>query len=267
MFANLRTAQAYLIVGAGFAGAALALRDRRDSMAGLLLGLAVILKTAGAPWLLVLAMMRRWRALGVAIATAGLVAVVTLPWTGLDTWRAYPTAIADFVARPTTGITAYQTTLGFMRHWCGPEAAALSTLGDCSTRVTLAAWLLLGSAVVITGLVVRRAPPMIASAAGVCLSLLCIPIAEDHAFVLLAIPIFALAATPPRWSWVVVAVLVLVPAQLTVERYLTGWLSLLAYPRLYATWWLWALTIHASISQRDALHLSAMPSTSRGGNQ
>jgi hypothetical protein len=132
-----------------------------------------------------------------------------------------------------------------MRHWCGPEAPALTSLADCPARATLAAWLLLGMAVVITGVLVRQAPPMLASAAGVCLSLLCIPIAEDHQFVLLAIPILALMPTSPRWSWVVVAVLLLVPPQLTVERYRTGWLSVLAYPRLYATWWLWALTMHA----------------------
>jgi hypothetical protein len=198
-------------------------------MAGLWLGLTVILKTAGVPWLLVLAMLRRWRALGVAIATAALVAVVTLPWTGLNTWRVYPTMVADFVARPTTGITAYQTTLGFMRHWCGPEAPALTSLADCSARATLAAWLLLGIALVTTGFVVRFAPPMIASAAGVCLSLLCVPIAEDHSFALLTIPILALLATPPRWSWVALAALVLIRA--TDARALPHWMiSRAAYP-------------------------------------
>jgi hypothetical protein len=244
VFANLRTGQGYLVIGACFAGTAVALARRRDTLAGICLGLAIILKTAGMPWLLVLAMARRWRAFGATVATATLIALVTLPWTGLETWRAYPGAVAAFVALPTTGITAYQTTLGFMRHWCGPELPSAGGLTGCTTGATLAAWLVLGVAVALTGHVVRHAPARLANAAGVSLSLLCVPIAEDHQFVLLAVAIFALLTTAPRWLWTAAAVLLLIPAPVTIERYTAGWLSILAYPRLYATWLVWALTIH-----------------------
>jgi hypothetical protein len=80
------------------------------------------------------------------------------------------------------------------------------------------------------------------------------PIAEDHQFVLLAVPIFALvplAGSKPTSSWwfcAAVAILVLAPVEYTIERFTTGSLAWLAYPRLYATWLLWALTLHAAYS-------------------
>jgi Glycosyltransferase family 87 len=246
VFANLRTAQAYLIVGALFAGVAAWFSRGRDVAAGVCLGLAVILKTAGLPWLAVLAMARRWRALGTALATIVGIGVVTLPWTGVDTWRAYPSMVTAFVARPTTGLTAYQTTLSFARHWCGADAAAADGLAGCALGASLIAWLLLGAAVAVTAVAVRNAAPTFINAAGVCLSLLCVPIAEGHQFVLLAVPIAALATTTARWSWAPLVILLLIPAELTIERFTTGWLSFLAYPRLYAAWLLWALIIHAA---------------------
>jgi hypothetical protein len=246
--ANLGTGQAYLVIGLLFAGAAVALPRRHDAVAGMCLGLAVTLKTAGAPWLVVLAILQRWRALTVALGTALLIGVSTLSWTGFDTWRAYPDVVSEFVERPTTGVTAYQTTLGFIRHWCGQEAPKYGGGGGCPAIDTFAPWLLLGMAIAITGIAVRRAPSALASAAGVCLSLLCIPIAEDHQFAVLAVPLFALLTTNARWSWIAVAVLFLAPSHLTIERFTTGSLSVLAYPRLYAAWLLWALIIRGILT-------------------
>jgi hypothetical protein len=250
VFANLRTGQGYLVVGACFAGTAIALARRRDTPAGICLGLAVVLKTAGLPWLLVLAMAPRRRAFGAALATITLVALFSLPWIGLETWRTYPGAIAAFVARPTTGITAYQTTLGFARHWCGPGLPGAEGLTSCATMATAAAWLVLAVALGLTGRAIRHAPSPLASAAGVTLSLLCIPIAEDHQFVLLAVPVLALLATAPGWGWAAASVLLVVPADLTIERYTAGWPSAFGYPRLYATWLLWALTMHGIYAAR-----------------
>jgi hypothetical protein len=96
--------------------------------------------------------------------------------------------------------------------------------------------------------VIPRTAQRLALAAGICLSLLATPIAEDHQFVLLAIPIFVLASDAPELRvWLVLAVLLLwVPSAWTWERFTAGWWALLAYPRLYATWGLSALTIAAA---------------------
>jgi hypothetical protein len=243
--ANLRTGQAYLLIGVCFAAATLALSRGDDAIAGLWLGLAFVLKTAAGPWLLLLLLLRRWRSVAVAAITIIVVALAALPWTGMAMWREYPLVVASSVSQPTTGLTAYQTTLGFFRHWCGASSTS-SSFGGCAAFASVTAAGMLAAAVAITVRVVRHAPPLLMSAAGVLLSLLGIPIAEDHQFALLAVPVLVLAGSRPHWTWIVMAVLLLAPAQLTIERYTSGGLSALAYPRLYATWALWVCGIAAA---------------------
>ena len=45
------------------------------------------------------------------------------------------------------------------------------------------------------------------------------------------------------WSGLLIGALLIVPLEWTAERFTTGWSSLLAYPRLYAAWGLWALSL------------------------
>ena len=115
------------------------------------------------------------------------------------------------------------------------------------------------AALAITAWTVPRAAGRFAIAAGICLSLLATPIAEDHQFVLLAIPIFILASDVTELSSLLVlsVLLLLMPASWTSERFTAGWWALLAYPRLFATWLLWAVTIAAAwrAERLDAISL------------
>jgi hypothetical protein len=79
----------------------------------------------------------------------------------------------------------------------------------------------------------------------VCLSLMALPVAEDHQFVVLVIPVFLLLTEAPRMLWPVAGVvaLSLVPPEYSWQRFSAGWSMLLAYPRLYSVWLLWGLTI------------------------
>jgi hypothetical protein len=40
----------------------------------------------------------------------------------------------------------------------------------------------------------------------------------------------------------------LVPLEVTAERHTAGWWILLAYPRLYATWLMWAVCVNRVIT-------------------
>lgn len=175
----------------------------------------------------------------------------SLPWIAAATWAAYPTYVLDFIARPSTSSTAYQTTEGFVRRLCvadprwNPAPAA-----DCSG---LASWLpgvLTCGAMAITLFALRRARWSHVIAAAACLSLLVVPIAEDHHFVLLSLALFFLLPAEPRlvggWPLVVAALLVMVPPAWTIERFTDGWWALLAYPRLYAAWLVWVFTLVSS---------------------
>lgn len=41
------------------------------------------------------------------------------------------------------------------------------------------------------------------------------------------------------------AALLIIPLEITAERFTSGWSVVLAYPRLYAAWLLWAASLRA----------------------
>jgi hypothetical protein len=177
-----------------------------------------------------------------------VIVLFTIPVVGFEAWVAWPSIARAFVARPSTSVTAYQTTTGFLRHLCVADAVNPSPIGECGTAAAMLPLLTTVAAIAMTLWKVPRTARRLPIAAGICLSLLATPIAEDHQFVLLAIPIFILAADAPELrAWLVAAVLLLsLPGSWTWERFTSGWWALLAYPRLFATWALWALTMVAA---------------------
>ena len=243
VFTNLRIGQGYLIVFALFAGSALLLLKHRDRPAGICLGLLLALKTSGVALALLLLVRKRWTALATAAVTALLLAIVITPFIDAEMWWIYPSQVRAYVARPASSVTAYQTTLGLFRHLCvadpqwNPGPAA-----DCGAIAFTAPTLLIAIATIVTLVLARKSTRADAwIAAGAALSVLSLPaVAEPH-FVLMAIP---LALLRLRTSEIlVIGALLIVPLEYTAERFTTGWWALLAYPRLYAAWLLWAASI------------------------
>jgi hypothetical protein len=245
VFTNLRIGQGYLFVFGLFAAAAVLLLRNRDRLAGICLGLLLVLKTSGVALALLLVVRRRWTAVRAAAITAVAIAVAITPWIDPAMWWVYPSHVQAYVARPASSVTAYQTTLGLFRHLCvadpqwNPQPAA-----SCAPIAYAMPSLLIAAATVATMFLARRSTrpeTWIASAAT--LSVLTLPaVAEPH-FVLMAIPLALLRL--PVAEFAVVAALLLVPLELTAERFTAGWWALLAYPRLYAAWLLWAASIRA----------------------
>ena len=248
VLSNIRTAQAYVVLFAAVVSALWLLGRGRDALGGVVLGAVFAIKPTIGPLLLMLLWIGRYRVVRWSAAAAALVVLFTVPVVGLEAWVAWPDAARAFVGRPSTAVTAYQTTTGFFRHICVADAVNPSPIGECGTAAAILPVLTAVSALIITLWKVPRTARRLAIAAGICLSLLTTPIAEDHQFVLLAIPIFILAADAPELRpWLVAAVLLLsLPGSWTWERFTAGWWALLAYPRLFATWSLWALTIVAA---------------------
>jgi hypothetical protein len=252
VFANIRNAQAYLLVAAAQIAAALCLLNRRDIAAGTLLGTAIATKTSGLPMLFVIAAARRWRAATAVVATCAALAAVTLATGGLEAWLRYPAYVLEFVRQPRAAVTAYQTTSSLFRRICvadqtwNPGAAA-----SCPAVAWTMPWILVAGALLVTLRAAVRSPAPLWLAAGACLSLLALPVAEDHQFVLLALPLMLLVESrlasggdrSSAWGLFVFGVLYAVPLDDTAHRFVSGWGVLLAYPRLYATWLLWLLVI------------------------
>ena len=243
VFTNLRIGQGYLIVFGLFACATLMLLKHRDRSAGICLGLLLALKTSGVAFALLLIVRRRWTALAATTITALLLAIAITPFVDPDMWSIYPSQVRAYVARPASSVTAYQTTLGMFRRLCvadpqwNPAPAA-----NCGPIAYVVPTLIVGAATIVTMALARRSARAESwIAAGVTLSVLTLPaVAEPH-FVLMAIPLALLRLRLVELA--IAGALLIVPLEWTAERFTTGWWAVLAYPRLYAAWLLWAVTI------------------------
>lgn len=243
VFTNLRIGQGYLFVFALFAAASLLLLRGRDRLAGVCLGLLLALKTSGVALVAILLARRQWRAIVAASATAAALVLAITPFIDPDMWLAYPSQVRAYVARPASSVTAYQTTLSLFRHLCvadpqwNPSPAAA-----CAPIAFAVPTLIVGAATIVTMLLARRSTsPSSWLAAAATLSVLTLPaVAEPH-FALMAIPLALLRLDPIQILGI--GLLLIVPLEWTAERYTSGWWALLAYPRLYAAWWLWAISV------------------------
>jgi hypothetical protein len=243
VFTNLRIGQGYLLVFALFACASVMLLRQSDRSAGVCLGLLLALKTSGIALALLLIVRRRWTALAAAAITALLLAIAITPFIDNSMWWIYPSQVRAYVARPASSVTAYQTTLGLFRHLCIADSQwNPSPAASCAPIAFIVPTLITGIATVVTLLLARRSTRAEAwIAAGATLSVLSLPaVAEPH-FVLMAIPLALLQLSSVEI--LVVGALLIVPLEYTAERFTAGWWALLAYPRLYAAWLLWAASI------------------------
>ncbi len=243
VFTNIRIGQGYLIVFALFAAAVIAFARRRDALGGVALGLLLGLKTSGTALVVVLAVQRRWRALAVAAVVAAALALAVTPFIDAAMWWQYPDVVRAFVQRPSGSVTAYQTTLSLFRRLCVADPVwNPSPAASCEPIAFAIPYALLGVALVITVLAVQRAPQSRTGlVAGAVLSLLALPASAEVHFVLLGIPLLLIPLRPIELA--IIAFLLIVPLEITAEKFTTGWWVLLAYPRLYAAWLLWAASI------------------------
>ena len=251
VFTNIRIGQGYLIVFALFAAAVIAFARRRDALGGIALGLLLGLKTSGTALVVVLAVQRRWRALAVAAVVAAALALAVTPFIDAAMWWQYPDVVRAFVQRPSGSVTAYQTTLSLFRRLCVADPAwNPSPAASCEPIAFAIPYALLGVALVITVLAVQRAPQSRAGlVAGAVLSLLALPASAEVHFVLLGIPLLLI---PLRAiEFVIIAFLMIVPLEFTAERFTGGWSVLLAYPRLYAAWLLWAASMRVLLTRAN----------------
>jgi hypothetical protein len=253
VLANLRLGQAYLFIAAGYALIAVALIQDRQMLAGATLGVLFALKTTGAPLFLVLAAKKHWRALAAGVGAIGVVVALTSVRVERAMWTEYPSAVAELLSRPAIGVTASQSTLSVVRRLCVPDAVWNPRApAECPRMAAIVPGVLILSALAMGVWISRVAPVHVWLAGGIALSVLAGPIAEDYHFAVLAVPIvLLLSTTTSMWPWMgLVGALLLVPLRLTAFRFQDGWLSLVAYPRLYAGWLLWG--VHACCTRLRA---------------
>jgi alpha-1,2-mannosyltransferase len=259
---NIRAGQAYLLLFFLLCLAFWAL-VRSDAgwwsaaIAGVALGLMLILKTAGA-WLWPLLLLAgRWRALVCAGALAASLALASLPWIGMAGWSAYIGRLPELATAPRRFVTAYQTTTSLVGHLLIYDAqwnpAPVADLPPLAAALTLAALLLtlalsnhwgrLGDA--------RREVRALTLALFTSLIVTSAPFGEGYHYVL-ALPALLTAAW---WAWrgggqesrpwmlwgalALAALLLAAPLPYEAPALKAGWLALLAYPQVYGAYLLW----------------------------
>lgn len=218
---------------------------RRDALAGTALGLAMVLKVSGWPIGLLMIARRRWTAVGWAVITALGVAIITLPWVGIDAWRAeFLSGIPKVLGSSAATLTAYQDTTGFWQHWFRYDAelnpSPIINAPWLATVLTLAT-----TGIACVALVVRKCASYASFAAAVALIELLSPAAEQYHYTVLLLPLAILW----RDAWLHRCRFALGAA--AVATFLIGWpipyksphpewAFLLSYPRLLGGWILFA---------------------------
>ena len=247
--------QAYALMLALQAVALWAVVRGRASTAGVAVGAAVAAKLAAIPVLLLLAVRGSLRSVVVALCTAIILAGLTAGFAGLEAWSRFLGVLGDDVMRPppSVAVTAFQSTTGLFMHLFAPDpqwnpgaVAALPALahagGLLASVVVLSLTLWLG----------RDGRADIAVGAAITAGVLVVNLTQEHHFAMLLVPaVVALA----RWletserrvldlAWLALAfVLLAAPLGYEDPSLADGWIALLAYPRLYGAWLLWAWLI------------------------
>lgn len=251
--ANLFIGQSIILFFCLLSIALFGLISRRDELAGLALGLTFVLKTVGTPLWLLLLLRRRWKALGWGIGTMLVVILSSLPWIGLETWWAYVQAVRRVSGGMTMTVSAYQTTAGLFAHlFYFDPVWNPAPIDHRPTLARLLPLLIALIAVVIT-LWLGRSSEQEADlfAALIPLSVVLLPVAEEHHLVILLISIFILGdhlrhdfSLSADWLLLGSALfLLLVPFPYASPALSAGWLALLAYPRLYGAWLIWLIAV------------------------
>jgi hypothetical protein len=221
----------------------------RDALAGASLGLVFLLKLAGWPVWGVLALRARWRVLVWMAGAAAAVVLLSLPWVRLETWQFYLLSVLPrWVQAPIAAIPAYQTVGGFWQHLLRFDPS--TNPAPIADRPRLAAALTLASTLALFGLTLiglRRAPLLLAVCAGLVLTVVLAPIAEQYHY-LTAAPTLIVAGVewhrlgrrvPLALLLVLAGVLMFWPLPYKDPRLSAGWLAVLAYPRLWGGLLLW----------------------------
>ncbi len=216
----------------------------------------------------------RPKTLLLALTLVASATILLLPWFGLDLWWQYARLASSFNQRPYIGVTAYQTLNGFFSHlfhyeqtWNPHPIADVKGLSGFLSS-SFSALIVTITVGVIFKLGRRKGPGWYISPVGfqgvaavsLALAPVLAPAAEEYHFTLLLVPLFVSAKL---WlgnkthrledlaMWVV-AVLLLGPAWPYKSWPDSGWLAVVAYPRLYGAMVLWLVLLKLVASHEKA---------------
>jgi hypothetical protein len=274
VFASLGQGQVYLLLLGAMVVAWHGFRSGRPALLGVALGTMFALKTAGLFLWLLLVVRRQWSGMAWGMATALLLAVGSLPWLGVESWRSYLALLPGYSARPDMSVTAYQSLPGFLRHlltydaqW-NPSPLMAEPLA-ATVLMGLGACLVLGATVALTSR--SRDLDLAFSTFGMA-TLLLSPLSLDYHYVLALIPLAVLwtrvSSRPRLWPALLLGsatALIALDLPYLSPRLAGGPWSLLAYPKLYGALILWGLALWLPLRRHRATSASPEEERQREG--
>jgi len=159
--------------------------SRAAAATGIAIGLATVIKLFPGVLLLWLLLTRRYRAAGWAVVAAAVFIAVTLPITGIQPWRDYPTVLANLAAPSDTTDTLAPTV------WLAPY------LG-----FTLARLLVTAAGLAMLAFTARAASRAVSFAIAVLVSVLIAPALYQHYLAILVLPMILALGAGIRLRWI-----------------------------------------------------------------
>ena len=250
LYANFLCGQAYVLIFCLLVLAWYAYKNDKNLLLGFVIGLIFIFKSISFIIFIFFLIQKKWKSLLGAVLTSLSIAVLTLPWIGIDAWYAYAENFFNDFTHPSLSVTAYQTIHSFFQHftifnhqWNPTPIINLPILGKILS--TLSIFIVL----VYSSLKAHQSEKSdLAFGAFVVAGLIISPVSIDYHYTIIILPIFILLKQVLKnQSRIVLAALILFTGLIaayipyTSLKVTTGWLALFAYPKLYGAVGLWGL--------------------------
>lgn len=269
LYQNFQFAQAYVLLLALLILAWWGYRTGREGVLGVALGLVLGLKTAGLFLWPLLLLQRRWRALLWGGLTVIALALVSLPWLGVEAWLTYFRLLPTVNRQPGLAVIPFQTVTGFFRHLFSfnPQwnPTPLSEQPELAAMLPVVALLLLLAASSYLAFRHSDQPDALFAAFAV-LSVILSPVSLEYHYTLMWLPVMlaimnAAEQRPGKLialSLLAALILLAAPLPYLDRRLEVGARALLAYPRLYGGLLLWGVLL-AQASRRPVPVASPVP--------
>jgi hypothetical protein len=269
---NIYLGQIYALLLLLFCISMSGVQARKPLPASAPVSLAFLFKGYGIVPMLLLGMLRQWRALLMALLWVAVVIAATLPLFGTGAWFAFSTSVVSTLGTlPTDAHVSFQTINSLVYHLFTYEPAWLpSPVAVLPPLLTMGISYLLNAFIVVFVLYVAHqrgnADSVLSYAAALGAGVLTAPLAEEYHFVLFLPLAVGLLTRITRTAeenkyirlsdWICIAgILVLaLPLGYKQLQFATFPLILLAYPKLYAgilLLVLWARTFPGGVSRYD----------------
>lgn len=242
LYANFYYGQAYIFIFCLLVLAWYAYKTDSDLFLGFLIGLIFIIKSVSFIFFIFLLIQKKWKSLAAALFTVLLVALLSLPWIGVNAWSAYVEKFVNFISHPTLSVTAYQTIHSFFYHflilnqqWNPEPVFNLPVLGKVLSTLSILIVL-----IVISFKAYQLKKSDLAFGAFVVAGLIISPASLDYHYAIILLPIFILIKwilkNQSRIVWAaLILFIILIAAYIpyTSPKVTDGWLAIFAYPKLY----------------------------------